>query len=85
MSKTAKVTAEFDVNTGKFETGVQRAVNAVKKYKTEIDLAAHSTQILGGVLSAASWGKEKFDLLSGSIIKINSDFETLKTSLTLQI
>lgn len=82
MSKTAKVTAEFDVNTGKFETGVQRAVNAVKKYKTEIDLAAHSTQILGGVLSAASWGKEKFDLLSGSIIKINSDFETLKTSLT---
>ena len=82
MSKTAKVTAEFDVNTGKFETGVQRAANVVKKYKTEIDLAAHATQILGGVLSAASWGKEKFDLLSGSIIKINSDFETLKTSLT---
>ena len=82
MSKTAKVTAEFDVNTGKFETGVQRAVNAVKKYKTEIDLAAHSTQILGGVLSAASWGYDKFQALSGSIIKINSDFETLKTSLT---
>ena len=82
MSKTAKVTAEFDVNTGKFETGVQRAANAVKKYKTEIDLAAHATQILGGVLSAASWGYDKFQALSGSIIKINSDFETLKTSLT---
>ena len=82
MSKTAKVTAEFDVNTGKFETGVQRAANVVKKYKTEIDLAAHATQILGGVLSAASWGYDKFQALSGSIIKINSDFETLKTSLT---
>ncbi len=84
MAKTpsAKVTAEFDVNTGKFETGIGRVIRKAKESKDAIDLLAHSAQILTGAFGAVKFGVDKFEALSGGIIRINSDFETLKTSLT---
>lgn len=82
MPKTAKVTAEFDTSTGKFETGINRVIRKAKESKDAIDILAHSAQILGGTFNAISWGYDKFQALSGNIIKVNSDFETLKTSLT---
>jgi len=82
MAKTAKVGIEFNTNDGVFTRALKAIDAKTKETKGGIDALAHSTQILSGVFASARWGYDKFQALSGNIIKINSDFETLKTSLT---
>ena len=73
MAKTAKVGIEFNTNDGVFTRALKAIDAKTKETKGGIDALAHSTQILSGAFASARWGYDKFQALSGDIIKINSD------------